>query len=281
MPRGLRPPPFPTTPGSWLAAYRYRGSADGGRASAEQLSHLLGVSGATIRRWESGTVRPTRDDLYRFAEVCALAPLEREFILRSFSTVQAEDPPEPETYDLLLDRALRSALPAFVLDSLLYIRAWNSHLMTISGRAAGDVAAPHAIMSLFDPRRGKRLDASKIDQFTPWIRNFWMMTSELCATPQYPRLLESLRTVGDFEKRWWEIALTQKLTDVPVNLPTIYRTPHHGIYRVFMTTVTLPPTYYLREYAPVDATAHRYVEEWLSKGMPSISHTQKRHWSEE
>jgi transcriptional regulator with XRE-family HTH domain len=281
MPRGLRPPPFPATPGSWLAAYRYRGTANGERPSAEQLSRLMGVSGATIRRWESGQIRPTREDLRRFASVCGLAPLEREFMLRCFASVDHEAPPSDEAYEHLLSRSLESALPTFVMDSLFYVRGWNSHQIALSGRQPGQVPMNNAICALFDPKRTLRLDPVLDDQFTPWLRNFWLLTAELCGTPPYIRLLDELRTLGDFEQRWWDLALTQKMADTPVNLPTIYHSPQFGVFRVFMTRVILPPTYFLREYVPIDDTARHFVSELRSKGRPDIGRNEHCHWSEE
>ncbi len=280
MPRGLRPPPFPDSPGSWLAAYRYRGTVNGERPSAEQLSRLMGVSGATIRRWESGQIRPTREDLRRFSIVCGLAPLEREFILRSFASVDHEEPPAEETYNRLLDRTLVSVLPTFVMDSLFYIRAWNSHMTAFSGRVEGQRPNANAVRALFDPNRGIRLDPVLEDQFTPWLRNFWLLTAELCGTEPYKALLEDLRAHGDFEDRWWELALSQRMADVPVNLPTIYHSPNNGVYRVFMTRIILPPTYFVREYVPIDATARAYIDELRAKGLPKPGRAPNCHWAE-
>lgn len=281
MPRGLRHPPFPATPGTWLAAYRYRGTPDGGRPSAEQLSMLMGVSGATIRRWESGQIRPTAADLQRFSAICRLTSLEREFILRCFATKDYEGPPSPEAYEQLLARSLDSALPTFVMDSLFYIRAWNSHQMELSRRSPDAHPPSNEVLGLFDPQRSVRLDPGLEDQFTPWLRNFWLLTAELCGTPQYRRLLSELCQFGNFEERWWELALTQKMADVPVNLPTIYHSPHFGVFRVFMTRVILPPTYYLREFVPIDDRARDFVAGLRAKGPAKLGRTANSHWSQD
>lgn len=242
---------------------------------------LMGVSGATIRRWESGQIRPTAEDLQRFSTICRLTSLEREFILRCFATKDYEAPPSTEAYEQLLARSLDSVLPTFVMDSLFYIRAWNSHQMELSGREPGAHPMSNAICALFDPQRDIRLDPVLDDQFTPWLRNFWLLSAELCGTPPYRRLLEELCTLGDFEQRWWELALTQKMADVPVNLPTIYHSPQFGVFRVFMTRVILPPTYYLREFVPVDDAARSFVAGLRAKGPAKIGRTKNAHWSQD
>src|SRR3972149_6511095 len=68
MPRRVARPAFPDTPGAWLANYRYRQRGESGQPpSAEQVGALLGVSGPTLRRWETGRARPSGADLRRLA----------------------------------------------------------------------------------------------------------------------------------------------------------------------------------------------------------------------
>ena len=281
MPRLLTEPPFPEAPGDWLWCYRYRGLPDGSQPSAEQLGVLLGVSGATVRRWESGKIKPTRKDLRRFAPVCGLTQLELEFILRCFGSIDDELAPSEEAFQALLDRCAASPLPTMVLDSLFYIRGWNSHLITMTGRDKGEEPNPNAIAALFDAARSARQDPSQEDPFTAWLRSFWLLSAQLCGTGAYRRLLEALRPIGDFEERWWSLALTQTGADVPVNLPGIYQHPSHGMYRIFATTMTLPPTYYVRAYAPIDETARSYVRQLEAEGPHTFSRRACSHWSEE
>ena len=101
MPRTPSPPPLPDRPSHWLANFRYRLRGQyGEHLSPEALGSLLGVSGATIRRWESGHATPSDEDLQRFARVCNLAPPQREFIQRLFSRLPpAPAGPPPPTRD--------------------------------------------------------------------------------------------------------------------------------------------------------------------------------------
>src|SRR3972149_4616387 len=92
MPRRVARPAFPDTPGAWLANYRYRQRGESGQPpSAEQVGALLGVSGPTLRRWETGRARPRGPPLRRFPEVSGLTPIEPEFLLRAFSGQPREE----------------------------------------------------------------------------------------------------------------------------------------------------------------------------------------------
>src|SRR5439155_24792950 len=127
MSRLVSRPPFPDTPGGWLACYRYRRWFEGEvLSSPEQMGEFLGVSGPTIRRWETGRSTPSHFDLQRFADVCRLSPIETAFLVTAFDAREQEKPPESDKFKESVTEILCTDFPAYVLDSFFYLRAWNS-----------------------------------------------------------------------------------------------------------------------------------------------------------
>src|SRR5689334_4573791 len=99
MARTLAKPVFPDTPGRWLAWYRYRRSSQPGAAlSIKVICDKIGVSEATLRRWETDAAQPRRNDIFRLAELYDLAPLETQFIETAFSSLGEETPPDRDVF---------------------------------------------------------------------------------------------------------------------------------------------------------------------------------------
>src|SRR5262249_42178884 len=129
MARTVQPPQLPTTPGGWLACYRYRlRRRDGSPSSPEHLAHDLAVSGDTLRRWEAGTARPSKADLLRFSEVAGLSHIESAFMLEAFAVVEDEAGPDPAAFRKHSSSLLSEEFPAYIYDSLFHVRAWNSYM---------------------------------------------------------------------------------------------------------------------------------------------------------
>src|SRR5688572_9753404 len=97
-------------------------------SSPEHLGEFLGVSGPTIRRWESGRSSPNHFDLQRFADVCRLSPIETGFLLDAFAAKESEQPPDINEFHRAAEDVLKLPFPAYLLDSFFFLRAWNSHM---------------------------------------------------------------------------------------------------------------------------------------------------------
>jgi transcriptional regulator with XRE-family HTH domain len=274
VPRRVQRPPFPDTPGKWLACYRYRWQPDGKVSSPEQLGMALGVSGTTVRRWEAGQLRPTREDISRVAATCELTPLEEVFLLDAFQNRAAEQPPSEEAFAAMAERALTSENPAFLMDSLFFIRARNSYMKALTARDLTPMTS-NAMMGVFGPTRVPTLNRSPLHI----VRSFWFVTAGLSGLPPFRRLLASLREAEGFEDTWWRLALTREEADEAHNLPVTFSHPEHGVYRVYMTRVTVPPVYFLREYVPVDETAMAFVKGLRAAGANTIEGGDPHHWA--
>jgi transcriptional regulator with XRE-family HTH domain len=241
-----------------LASYRYRQSLDGGPLSPEQLGEQLGVSGDTIRRWEKDRSRPSQADLARFAEVCGLAPIEREFLIWAFSGRQLNPPPSEQAFHDFAASALTAGVPALILDEFHYVRAWNSyHPGILQSPGPGPLTHFHEIFGRFIPNEAPN---NRPENFQRWLRYFWMSTAPFASSPGYRRLIEQLRRSPEFERRWRSMGLERDESIAePVNAPRYIEHDVIGTWRIFSTAVTLPPAYYLREYFPLDEKAQAHM----------------------
>ena len=202
MSRTLSPPSFPDSPGKWLSWYRYRAELEGS-SSPEQIGRSLGVSGATVRRWEAGYSSPTGEDIRRLAEVCELGPLETDFLIKAFGSEQFESPPSEKGFDSAVESLLRGTTnPAVLLDSLGYIRAWNDPLVVLKP-AKGPMPRHYLVPSIL----GQVPTNSEPLRLQALLREFWQVTARLCGSPGYVRFLNELRPLGEFEAYWQRLAL--------------------------------------------------------------------------
>ncbi len=238
----------------------------------------MGVSGATIRRWEAGDVQPTRRDIVSFAEICDLAPMETEFLIRTFGARRREPGPSAESIEVLKRAVADSELPCFISDSLFYLRISSSYFGEMIGIHAPENMGVNLMEILLrggsvvqDPDEEARVDY--------WMRGFWMMTARMAGSEPYRTLLSRLRSLDGFESRWWQIALTRRASLPPVNLPYLFKHPKHGTFRVVSSMLIAPPIYQIREYWPIDSTAEAFVKSLHAEGPPSIVVAPMEHWS--
>ncbi len=69
-----------------MCCFRHRLRQSNGRpCSPEAFGQLVGVSGATLRRWEKNLLLPKGCDLEAVASACELTSKQRAFLLRCFS----------------------------------------------------------------------------------------------------------------------------------------------------------------------------------------------------
>ena len=274
VPRLVQKPPFPDTPGKWLACYRYRWQPGGKACSPEQLGSVLGVSGTTVRRWEAGQLRPTRQDLSRFAATCELTALEESFLMQAFQAREAESPPGAGAFERMARQALQSEQPAFLMDSLFYVRARNTYMRELVLRDLTPLTN-NAVTGVFGPTQVPTRNRSPLRM----IRSFWFSTAGLNGLPPFRRLLANLREIEGFEDAWWRIAMTREEAEEANNLPTAFAHPEHGEFRVYMTRITVPPVYYLREYVPMDAAATSFVKRMKTSVPNDLEAGEPHHWA--
>jgi transcriptional regulator with XRE-family HTH domain len=274
-------PPFPDSPGAWLASYRYRRWLEGeDMSSPEQIADFLGVSGPTVRRWETGHSVPSHFDLQRFAEVCKLTAIEKTFLLRAFSARDTEQPPAPEAFREAATAILTCAFPAYLLDSFFFLRATNSYMDALEG-------TPLPVTDDSNLLRGPLLAESRPNDIEDqehrllrWLRDFWFSTANLCGSVPYKRILRQLCALPNFEQHWRHLALERHSgQDAALHTPYTFKNARVGTFAVFASEVIIPPEYHLRVYVPVDELACERVAHVRSLGEPRIVFHPEAHWT--
>ncbi len=259
MARSLNVPPFPDSPGAWLACNRYRKVGPRGEhLSPEQLGSLLGVSGATVRRWESGRSLPTNQDLARFEEVCELTPIEAEFLQLAFNARSEESPPQHETFHASAYELLDTSAPTLLLDSLYYLRGYNRIATLIFEETLPELGANFLVPVLrlnFGRQAEGLVDEDRVQHL---MHEIWLSTAFLCGSAPYRRFLADLRLVPGFERRWRAMALEPMHDVLSVharNEPYYVTEPRFGTFRVRQSRVTIPPIYQVCEFIASDERA--------------------------
>jgi hypothetical protein len=277
MARPVTTPPFPDSPGGWLAGYRFRRHLEHGESSPEHLGSILGVSGQTLRRWEANLSRPSDYDIRCFAVACELSPIEEEFLREAFHAQQHEAAPSQEAFALAMNEVMTGEFPSSVLDSLYYIRARNDRALEMFGLPDSwqGLSVFHnifsEILSETDPRENRRL--------LGWFRRFWLSTASLCGSDAYRSFIRDLKQIEGFEKRWRNLALTRDDASHQIGGPYAYYRPGVGTFHVTNTTFVLPPVYHIFEYIPIDREAIEWLRRMKDLGPPQIGLNPVWHWS--
>jgi len=274
-------PPFPDSPGAWLACYRYRRWLEGEVASSpEQIAELLGVSGPTVRRWETGRSTPSHFDLQRFAEVCRLSPIETSFLVAAFDAREVERPPDEDVFKESARQLLSIEFPAYLLDSFFFVRAWNSYMDVLDGPIAGSGQAPNILRGPIVGATQPNALEDPQQRLWRWLRDFWMSTAELCGSLPYKRVLRELSAIPGFEANWRHMPLERSRWQLwSFSTPYSFSNERVGSFTVFPSRVIVPPTYHLRVYVPLDDRAVARLDASRLKGPSRPVFTPEVHWS--
>jgi len=278
----MKPPLLPQTPGDWLACYRFRVlTPDGRLLSPELFGKELGVSGDTVRRWEKNQVAPTNSDLQRISALCRLGPVEIAFLFDAFTEPRLEQTPDRRRFCALAGRLLSSEFPAYVFDSLFYVRAWNSYV-SILNLPHYPPMGEHIVESILrsTPPRPRAPDPS--ERQARWLRDFWFSTANLCGSEPYKRVVSRLAQNPDFCQRWMRLALEPDYDeDRMVLTPFYFDFPNLGRFRASTSVVPIPPNYYFREFIPVDDLGRKRWQDARVQGPATVSILDRIHWADD
>jgi hypothetical protein len=240
----------------------------------------MGLSGATVRRWESNRLVPDEGDIARIAEAAALSPQQTAFLSLACTRTRVMPPPDEREFKAYMGNCLQTTpYPAMILDSLFYVRAWNSYMDAVatgSSRAFADGSHSIARMLGAGPdvlvRPEDRQNLLRLG-----LRIFWMNTALYCHRPEYARLIDHLAEQPRFREMWLDLALRSDLPDEPITFV-------HSIagarasFRVYSRTILFPPHYFLHEYVPDDDAAVQRVTIMREAGPPRAFFHRRLHW---
>lgn len=246
---------------------------------------MIGSSGATVRRWESGRAVPDSDDLAKIAAACSLTPLQYTFLTLAFSRIESLPPPPEPLFRQHVERLLSGEYPAIVWDSLFYQRAWNSYTSALTPESFEVIGRQiHPIAMLMRTWARGAAEPQGIQEWTPEqrvrqnIRFFWLSTAHLSSRPAYRRLINTLRPEPRFEELWRGLAFEN---ESPVIEPTGFAhviARNGARFRLNTRTIAFPAIYTLWEYIPDDDLAWQRLRALQAGGPPQIKFSERIHW---
>ncbi len=234
-----------------------------------------------MRRWEAGQSNPSEHDLARFAEVCRLTPQQREFLGRLYARTAAGRPTAPELFKDEASRILSLNKPAYMVDDLFYVRAWNSYFTDYAGHLAPRLCeGMHALRlgSELGKREDPQVEAHRVRAV---IRLLWMWTAHLASFTGYARMVEELVQDEFFAQAWQDIVNESgEQHHPPLVMPVLRKEYQGGTYTVYTGEVLFPPLYRAFIYEPADEIAWGAVSQHVASGPPVIHFANQLHWAE-
>lgn len=274
-------PPFPTDIGTWLAAFRHRiTNARREPISPERLGKEIGVSGATIRRWEMNVFAPNLAQAERFAAACNLTELQTAFLCRTLRGGVTRPSFSAAAFHMKIRELLACEFPTYVMDSMLFIRGWNSYLPRFLGRSrerpAGDY---HLIEFIIDADRRAGILPIQQERVRRAVMEFWFFSADACGSPEYRALVQRLSEYEVFRNEWARLAFLDESDCIEIGIPRRASRPDVGEALISPYAAVLPPIYYVRQFIPLDARAQSRLEELRREGPPSLLFDERIHWA--
>jgi hypothetical protein len=216
-------------------------------------------------------------DLRRFGEICEITALELEFILVAFAAKNLEQPPSLQAFAQAMPDIISHEFPAYAMDSLFYLRAWNSYMNVFLPFSYSETPQ-HMLAAHLTVRAPTEAPEAFEERIDYWIREFWLATAGLCGSAPYRGLLAELREFPEFETRWRALGL-RRSHQKPNGGPYYFSSARLGVFRVFPVRVNCPPVYHVREHVPLDRAAQAHLEQERASGPPIVALSPERHWA--
>lgn len=269
----------PTTPGDWLRCFRHRVTdEDGAPISLEKLGMALGVSTRTLSRWENDYAQPSPRDLRNFVKYLRLSGFQTAFLYRTFTTMGPDAPtPDPRVF---FDRAaplLRADMPAYLLDTLFYVRGWNSFADELDFLGDSRQAPSHFVKRALSFDLKLAGEGGRSEALGPhMLQTMWLETARHCGSAGYMRMVDELSDLEGFPELWTGLALDESASALP-GAPLDFSNDK-GRFRLFTSKVPFPPFYYLLQFAPMDDCAWENVSRLRLVGPPTPYYSSVVHW---
>lgn len=272
-------PPFPDSPGAWLACFRHRLQVCGHAVSPEHFGRLIGKSGATIRRWEANLKTPDENEIALMAHACELSAQQVAFLSAACSRMRAMPAPNAGAFrNYMTEQLCSTPYPAMILDGLFYIRGWNSYLDAVVGRAEDVFEQGLHPMAMLLRSRSPFLTVPEQEQvLRDGLRIFWMSTAVHSHRPEYAAMLADLDREPQFRAQWLDLALGRCAPEAPISFAHTLG-DQRPRFRVYSRTISFPPTYHLNEYQPDDEPSRRRLEVVKERGPPRARFRRELHW---
>ena len=217
--------------------------------TSEQLGQRIGVSGATVRRWETGRSHPSFADISAIANVCDLAATETALSTSSLSGQGRRRPSSQRrsASNAPLNSSKPLTIPRFS-HGQLHVRSRPQYLHrgnTGLNRNAGQGTSPNPILA--GPGAGGRTAeelAAREAVLDRWLRDFWYWSAFQCGNQAFVRLIRSFAKHEGFRERWRAMGSSLRpdadelIGRVPTDIPAAFRhLPHHPRTNILATSV--------------------------------------------
>lgn len=283
MARHQSPLPFPNSPETWLSFFRRRAEAEHGiHLSPEEVGAKLGVSGATVRRWENGRAVPTEDDLAHFGELCGLSQQQIAFLRIAFRGRHAPLPPDHKTFRSTTESLLtEKCVPIVVFDELMYVRAWNSYMPFLGEQASILLHSElHPLERFFEAVESGLIDERHCATIG-WkaIQTFWQFTAPYNPAIEYAELVARFESYPALAALWTQLPDNQTAVDRSGVARLLLPYDDAPRFSLVNSAYSYPPMYSIFEFHPEDDRAHCVVEKARAQGKPEVFFSTRDHWS--
>lgn len=274
-------PPYPTDLGTWLSAFRHRVTNERGHPSSpEQLGKQIGVSGATVRRWEAGRLRPSPEDAANLARACNLTTMQVAFLSRALRTGGPMPVPDLDTFRRKATPILSGEFPTYIMDSMMFIRAWNSYLPQFLERAREEPEDYHFIDFIIEADQHEGIQPTLRQRVEFAAIELWYLTADACGTSEYVALIGRLSKYDPFRESWERIAFLDEDECPEIGLPRRASRPDVGTCLIAPFAAIMPPVYQVRQFYPMDTMAQQKLNILHSAGPPKTVFDAKSHWAQ-
>ncbi len=153
------------------------------------------ISVAALSRKERGIDSITRHDIRQAIHAYMLSPAETNKLWAAAGMLPDAPAPKPALVDVkifagpLLNNLL---LPAFVIDSLGYVQAWNQAVETLWQLSRHPTPPLHILERLFDPSTHSLLGEGWQSAIAGFIEDFYRMTLALSGSSEYGLMIRTL-----------------------------------------------------------------------------------------
>ncbi len=249
------------------------------KLTLQQAAQGFSISVAALSRKERGIDSVTRHDIRRAIHAYILSPAETSKLWAAAGMLPDAPAPKPAPVDVqsfagpLLNNLL---LPAFVIDSLGYVQAWNQAIETMWQFSRHPTSPLHILERLFDPSTRGLLGENWSRATAGFIEDFYRRTLALSGSSEYSCMIRTLeqRCGDEFVRLWNEAGARVAGGDQDYTLDTdgvrvIYQDAQGEIlFLVVQSIFRLSIPYRLLIHVPFGPENHRRYETLFAAMEP-------------
>ncbi|MCS6881771.1 MAG: helix-turn-helix domain-containing protein [Oscillochloridaceae bacterium] len=237
-----------------------------------QAAGLLSSSPGALSRKERGIDAVGRHDVIAAITAYQLSPWEAYdlWLLAGYLPEPAHSPARlGDVRAFAQPLLLRMTFPAFIVDALGYLLAWNAGFEAIWQPSQAGPGRIHMVGALFAPRQRARLDTLWEAYVLQALQVFYRRTRLIAHDPAFLALLADIQAqYAEFEPLWKEAQHRAiGVASVPLIERTVVIVPHDSPagsieYLALQSVVQLPQPYELFVYVPFGQESERRYDHF-------------------